>query len=198
MYVDPMPLSAYPWYLKPLLWWQRRRQGVLPGAVRLWARCPRLFLPVRLLERAFRRRAAPLEPALQALVALRVGQLNECAYTVDESAHALHQYGVDWSKIRAVGDWRESEAFSNREQVVLDYAEAVTRTEAPVGADTIGAVKRHLDEEALIELTGLIGYRNMTTKFNATLDLPPRGFCTMTVNARGEAVPWEANTVSGT
>ncbi len=197
MYVDPLPLSAYPWYLRPWFWWQRRRTGAVVEPVRLWARRPRLLAPLMLLTAAFERRRAGLEPVLRAWVALRVGQINECPFTVDQSAHSLHRQGVAWEKIRAAADWADAEGFTSRERVVLGYIEAVTRSETPVSADVVGAVKRHLDDEALIELTGLAAFHNMTTKFNNALDVEPQGLCTLTVNDRGEAVAWEANPARG-
>ncbi len=188
MYVDPKPLSSYPWYVRPLFTRLRRRYGQIPEPARLWGRMPKVFAALSLLGGALERRTSAIEPPLRDLVAARVAQVNRCAFSVDLHSHALHERGVPWEKIGAIGDWRSSEQFSNRERVVLDYAEAMTRTDAPVSADIVGAVKRHLDDEALIELTGLIAFQNMTTKFNNALDVPPQGFCSLATNSEGEAV----------
>jgi len=35
------------------------------------------------------------------------------------------------------------------------------------------------DEDAIVELTGLIAFQNLSSKFNSALDVPPQGFCKM-------------------
>ena len=34
-----------------------------------------------------------------------------------------------------------------------------------------------VDEDGIVELTGLIAFQNMSSKFNSALDIPPQGFC---------------------
>ena len=38
-------------------------------------------------------------------------------------------------------------------------------------------LKLFFDDDAVIELTGLIAFQNLSSKFNAALDVPPLGFC---------------------
>ena len=47
MRVPPKPLGAYPWYIRPFFWNQRRTYGqvLMPG--RLWGRAPLLFVAGR-------------------------------------------------------------------------------------------------------------------------------------------------------
>jgi len=42
-------------------------------------------------------------------------------------------------------------------------------------------IKKHFDDDGVVELTGLIAFQNMSSKFNASLDIPPQGFCQMPV-----------------
>jgi len=39
------------------------------------------------------------------------------------------------------------------------------------------ARKQHVADDAVIELTGLIAFQKMSSKFNSALDVPPQGFC---------------------
>ncbi|QII13809.1 hypothetical protein KsCSTR_44300 [Candidatus Kuenenia stuttgartiensis] len=41
-------------------------------------------------------------------------------------------------------------------------------------------MKKHFDDEAVVEITGLIAFQNMSSKFNSALDIPPQGFCSPT------------------
>jgi hypothetical protein len=47
---------------------------------------------------------------------------------------------------------------------------------APAEAEQL---RRHFDDDAIIELTGLIAFQNLSSKFNAALGVEPQGFCTL-------------------
>lgn len=38
-------------------------------------------------------------------------------------------------------------------------------------------VKEHFDDDALVELTGLIAFQNLSSKFNDALNVAPQGVC---------------------
>ena len=177
MRVAPRPLGAYPWLLRPFFWNQRRKYGRVLDAALLWARSPKLFMGVALLYGAIDRRSSPLEPALRSLLTVRVSQINHCRFCVDINAATLLKRGVSEDKLWALEGWRESNLFDERERVALEYAEAITLSDLEVDDALTARVKAHFDDDAIVELTALIAFQNMSSKFNAALDVPPQGFC---------------------
>ena len=177
MRTAPRPRRAHPWYLWPFFWNQRRRYGKELDASLLWARSPWLFLGVGALYGALDRKRSPLEPALRSLLTVRVSQINHCRFCVDLNSATLLRRGVSEAKLWALDDWRASNLFSARERVALDYAEAMTRSDLGVDDTLTARVKEHFDDDALIELTALIAFQNLSSKFNAALGVPPQGFC---------------------
>lgn len=79
--------------------------------------------------------------------------------------------------MEALEAWRQSELFSRREQAVLDYAEAVTRSDLPVEDGQVERLGSYFDDDGIVELTGLIAFQNMSSKFNSALGVPAQGFC---------------------
>jgi uncharacterized peroxidase-related enzyme len=169
----------FAWYLRPLWWLQKRRYGAVLEPTRLWARTPKVFLAEALLYAALDRRSSPLEPALRALVTVRVSQINGCAFCVDINSAMGLQRGVDQVKLAALADFAASPLFSEREKAALAYAEAVTYTERQVTSEHFARLRRSFDDEAIIELTGLIAFQNLSSKFNAALGVEAQGFCTV-------------------
>ena len=47
-------------------------------------------------------------------------------------------------------------------------------------------LKKHFDEQAIIELTALIAFQNMSSKFNSALAIEPQGFCNKMVSSDKE------------
>jgi AhpD family alkylhydroperoxidase len=173
--VSQSATSTLPWYLRPLFWLQKRRWGQVLVPALTWARVPRYYLALALFYSAIERTASPLEPALRSLVQARISQLNDCAFCVDlNSMLAAERVGAA-DKALAVAKWRESVLYTAREQLALEYAEAVTRSQ--VNNELAQRVKAQFGEEAMIELTGLVAFQNMSAKFNAALDIPSQGFC---------------------
>lgn len=177
MRVAPLALNRYPWFVRLFFWKQRHTYGQVLDPGLLWGRSPWLFATVALLYGAVNRRSSPIEPALRSLVTVRVSQINHCAFCVDINSMTLLKRGVDEEKIHALPGWRDSGLYSGRERLALDYAEAMTYCDRDVEDDLATAVKTEFGEEGMVELTGLVAFQNLSSKFNAALDVPPQGFC---------------------
>jgi len=156
---------------------QKRRYGQVLEPARLWGRTPRVFCSLALLYGALDRRLSPLEPALRSLVTVRVSQINWCAFCVDLNSATVLKRGVERQKLAALDHFRDSDLFSGREQAALAYTEAVTFSDQQPDAEHFTTLRCHFNDDAIIELTGLIAFQNMSSKFNAALGVEAQGFC---------------------
>ena len=175
MRVSERALQSLPWYLRPFFWLQKRRWGQLLIPALTWARVPPLYLALTGFYAAVERKGSPLEPTLRSLVQARISQLNHCAFCVDLNTMIAAERAGASDKAFAVAEWRDSALYAPRERLALEYAEAVTRSQ--VNDELAERVKAEFGEKAMVELTGLIAFQNMSAKFNAALDIPSQGFC---------------------
>jgi AhpD family alkylhydroperoxidase len=175
MRIDELSVAGLRWYLRPLFWLQRRRWGQVLAPALAWARSPRHYLALLAFYSAIERRGSPLEPALRSLLQVRVSQLTHCEFCMDLNAALAAERAGSMDKARALAQWRESAAFSGPERAALEYAEAMTT--GAVDRQLSERVKTLFGEAALVEMTALIAFQNMSARFNAALDLPSQGFC---------------------
>jgi AhpD family alkylhydroperoxidase len=106
-----------------------------------------------------------------------VSQINHCAFCIDINSSTLLKRGVTLEKVAALGNWRDSNLFDEIERDALDYAEAITDSNRRVDDALFARLRSHFDDDELIELTGVIAFQNMSSKFNDALDVPAEGFC---------------------
>jgi AhpD family alkylhydroperoxidase len=177
MRVREKQLNEYPWYVRPFFWNQRRKYGQVLKPGLLWGRSPFLFIAVAILYGVLDRRGSPIDPVLRSLVTVRVSQINWCRFCVDLNSHTLAMRAGSEEKVAALASWRSSSVFSDRERAALDYAESVTYSDRQVTDALMATLNEHFDEDAVVELTGLIAFQNLSSKFNSALDVPPQGFC---------------------
>lgn len=170
-------LKQYPWLLRPFFWNQKRKYGAVLQPGLLWGRVPKLFASVAILYGALDRKSSPLSPVLRSLVTVRVSQINWCHFCVDINSATLADRSGSMDKVDALEQWQESELFDDKERVVLEYTEAVTFSDQQVTDELIQRLKNFFDEDGIVELTGLIAFQNLSSKFNSALDVPPQGFC---------------------
>ncbi len=177
-YIATQPGHRFPWYVRIFFWNQRRRYGAVLEPARLWGRSPKVFMAVALLFGALDRRSSPLEPELRSLVTVRVSQINWCAFCVDINSSLVLKRGGGLDKLAELERFESSALFSEREKAALAYAEAVTCTDRSTGSELFARLRRQFDDDAIIELTGLIAFQNLSSKFNAALGVEAQGFCT--------------------
>ena len=186
MRITVKPLARYPWYLRPFFWNQKRRYGEVLAPGLLWGRSPLLFVAVALLYGVLDRRRSPIEPALRSLVTVRVSQLNGCRFCVDINSATLAKRSGGMDKVLALERWRESKLFDARETVALEYAEAMTCTPLRVDDALMLRLAQHFGEDEVVELTGLISFQNLSSRFNSALEVPAQGFCPLPRSAQPE------------
>ncbi len=169
----------FPWYVRLFLANQRRRYGRELEPARLWGRTPWVFAGLSLLYGALDRRSSPIEPALRTLVTVRVSQINWCAFCVDINSSTALKRGLTEAQLEQLPRFEESQLFDERTRSALAYAEAVTYSERQVDRPLMARLKKYFNDEAIIELTAVIAFQNLSSKFNAALDVPAQGFCQM-------------------
>ena len=178
MHIPVKPLKQYPFWLRPFFYNQRRKYGAVLDPGLLWGRVPKLFAAVALLYGAIDRSASPLDQVLRSLVTVRVSQINWCHFCVDINSATLATRAGSMDKVEQLEHWRESALFDDKERLALEYAEAVTYSDQQVSPELMARLKLFFDDDAVIDLTGLIAFQNLSSKFNAALDVPLQGFCT--------------------
>lgn len=179
MRVPTKDLKAYPWYLKPFFWNQKRKYGDVLKPALLWARVPKLFTAVALLYGALDRQNSPITPALRSLITVRVSQINWCNFCVDINSYMFAKRTGELNKLEALERWTESELFDDKERAVLEYTDAVTLSDRQVSSAMVERLKNYFDDDGIVELTGLIAFQNLSSKFNSALDVPAQGFCNL-------------------
>ena len=101
---------------------------------------------------------------LRELVILQVAVLNRAPYEFAQHAPVALEAGLSQAQIDAVADWRNSALFDERERDVLAYGEAMT-LQVQVDEATFAAVRRHLSDRELVELTATVASYNMVSRF---------------------------------
>lgn len=182
MRVTEKPISSYPWYLRPFFWNQKRKYGQVLKPALIWARVPKVFAAIALLYGVLDRKNSPIDQVLRSLITVRVSQINGCRFCIDINSAMLAKRTGSMNKVEALEQWQESELFDNKERLVLEYVEAVTYTDRQVDDDLFQRLCEYFNEDELVELTGLIAFQNLSSKFNSALDLPSQGFCRLPGN----------------
>jgi len=171
------PDHPYPWYVRLILALQRRKYGAALESARLWGRMPLAFLMLTLFYRTLDRPRSPIEPALRALVQVRISQINWCAFCVDLNGAAALERAVVPEKLAALERYETSPLYAERERAALAFAEALTDPARRVDDACFARLRAHFEEPAVLELSALAAFQNLSSKFNAALGVPAQGFC---------------------
>ena len=105
-------------------------------------------------------------------VASQVG----CSWCLDFNYFMASNEGLDIDRAREIPRWRESEVFTPLEREVLEYAEAVSNTPPTVTDEMVASLHDQLGAAAVVELTSVIGFANLTTRGNVALGIESEGF----------------------
>jgi AhpD family alkylhydroperoxidase len=117
-----------------------------------------------------------IDHRLKHLAMLRASQLIGCEWCLDFGSMLAQRSGMTEETLGELSGWRASARFDDLDRLVLEYAEAMTRTPVDVSDELFARLREHFDERQLVELTMAIALENMFGRTNWALGIHGEGF----------------------
>jgi alkylhydroperoxidase family enzyme len=156
-------------------WYARRQYGRELTPAGVYAHHPKLALGYGTFE-ATVERSHRVPDRLKLLAEIKASTLASCEWCMDFGSHLAPGLGIDERLLRELPRYRDSDAFSDLEKLVLDYAVGMTRTPADVPDELFARLREHFDDAQLVELTNVIAIENLRSRFNLALGIEAQGF----------------------
>ena len=142
--------------------------------IEIWAYQPKMLTGMGKFNQAVRK-GKSVDERLKNLIELKGAQMIGCEYCVDLGSQICRHSGLSDDELLALPRYRQSDLFTEREKLALDYAVAVMRTPVEVTDVLFDRMKRHFSDEQLVEITALLALVNLD-RFNAAFGIGSAGF----------------------
>ncbi len=149
-----------------------RGSGIEP--LEIWAHRPKMMSGMGKFQQAVRKGDA-VDERLKNLVELKGAQMIGCEWCVDLGSQICRNSGFSDAELLALPRYRDSDLFTEREKLALDYAVGVMRTPVDVGDELFARLQEHFSDAQLVELTALLTVVNLD-RFNAAFGIGSAGF----------------------
>jgi alkylhydroperoxidase family enzyme len=146
--------------------------GIEP--IEIWAHQPKMMMGIGKFNQAVRN-GKSVDERLKNLVELKGAQMIGCEFYVDLGSQICRNCGLSDEELVALPRYRESDLFTEREKLALDYTVAVMRTPVEVTDELFARMKEHFNDKQLVEITALLTLVNLD-RFNAAFGIRSAGF----------------------
>lgn len=117
-----------------------------------------------------------LAPDLASFAHMAVASMVGCSWCLDLHYFSAVNDGLDQCKASEVPRWHESTVFTPLEREVMEYAKAMTQTPPTVTDAMSLRLLDRLGAPAMVELTSIVAFANMSTRSNSALGISSQGF----------------------
>jgi AhpD family alkylhydroperoxidase len=142
--------------------------------IEIWAHQPKMMFGMGRFNQAVRK-GKSIDERLKNLVELKGAQMIGCEFCVDLGSQICRNSGFSDAELLALARYRQSDLFTEREKLALDYAVAVMRTPVEVTDELFARMKEHFSDRQLVELTAMLTLVNLD-RFNAAFGIGSAGF----------------------
>src|SRR6266571_7021133 len=120
--------------------------------------------------------SARVDPHLKQLAELKAAALVACEFCLDIGSALAAATGVSEAQLRDLPNFRDSGAFNPAEKLVLELAEAMSRTPADVPDTLRDRLVERFSPAGLAELAATVAWENNRGRLNVALGVRPAGF----------------------
>jgi len=101
---------------------------------------------------------------------------------MDINSAGGREAGFSFEKLAAVAEYRTSDLFTAAEKAALRYTDEMCKVSVDVPDEVFEELKRHYDDNAIVDLTGTIALENFRARFNRALQVPSDELCQLPAN----------------
>jgi alkylhydroperoxidase family enzyme len=169
--IKPIEESEAPLWIKPLYSAYKKAVGKVATSLKVQAHRPAIAWFGNILGVTIEK-SGKVEKRIHLLAQLRVAQIVDCPFCIDIIPALGKKSGVlTDAEISAVSHYFDSDLFSIREKVAMEYADAISKTPVKVSDELFSRIKEFFDEKQIVELTASIAFENYRARFNHALGI---------------------------
>ena len=146
--------------------------GIEP--MEIWAHQPKMMFGMGRFNQAVRK-GRSVDERLKYLVELKGAHMIGCEFCVDLGSQICRNSGLSDDELLALPRYRQSDLFTEREKLALDYTVAVMRTPVEVTDELFDRMKEHFSDKQLVEITAHLTVVNLD-RLNAAFGIGSAGF----------------------
>jgi len=167
-HVDPLPEDATPELEADFALFEEIL-GFVPNSLLTMQRKPAIVEGFHALTEKVMEECDEVDPAFKRLAAHASSHAAGCQYCEAHSLVAADIHGASQEKIDDLWNYRESEHYSEKERVALDFALAAGKVPNEVDGEVMAAMKEHWTDDEIVELLGAISLYGFLNRWNDTM-----------------------------
>jgi 4-carboxymuconolactone decarboxylase len=149
--------------------------GRVPEPLPVMAHHPVLMGAHGGLEFAFEHsRRAPKK--LKLLAEMKAAAVAGCEWCLDFGSFLGREGGLTEQQLRDLPRFRESDAFTPDEKLVVEYAEGISKTPIDVPDELFDRLRARFDEAQILELTYAAALENFRARINKSLGIESQNY----------------------
>lgn len=166
--IKPLKIDQAQGETKDIFKVMKNNFGMVPNLFATIANYPKALKPLLDLYQAISKEST-IEPRLQELANLEVSRINRCNYCLVHHSRMAKMFGLSDEQINALKTENVNKGFTDKEQVVIEYARQVTKDAEEATEDLFKRLRSYFNDSQIVNLTLIIGLMNVFNRFNGAL-----------------------------
>ena len=146
--------------------------GFVPNSVLTMQRKPKLVRAFVAMQGAIWDPEGKVDRGFKRILAHVTSRAAADEYSMAHTASGALHFGVDENKLLAAKDFRGSALYSDAEQAALELAIAASAIPSAVTDAMFATLRRHWDEEQIVEIVSAIAMAGFLARWNTTMATP--------------------------
>lgn len=167
----PLPAEHSP-DLKDQFESMRRNLGFVPNSILIMQRKPKMAKALAQMTASIWDPDGKVDRGLKRLIAHVASRAAGCQYCMAHTAEGALHFGIEDRKLAAVWDYQHSPLFSAAERAALDLGVAGAAVPNAATDEMFAELRKHWDEEQIVEIVGVIALFGFLNRWNDTLATP--------------------------
>jgi uncharacterized peroxidase-related enzyme len=167
----PLPPETTP-ELKEQFDTAQKRMGFVPNSMLIMQRDPKLTRAFAQMSAAIWSPDGKVDLKLKRLISHVASRSAGCKYCMAHTAEGSAKLGVEQKKLDEVWNYQTSPLYTPAERAALDVAVAAGCVPNAVTDETFAELRKHWDDEQVVEIVGVIALFGFLNRWNDTFATP--------------------------
>jgi len=166
------PLKKESKELNELIKFYNETLGFCPNSIKTMFIRPEIAYAFINLNKAVMENKGRVSSKLKRLIGFITSKISGCKYCQAHTIRAADRYGANKEQLSEVWNFRESDKFSDKEKIALEFAIASSSIPNLVDEKISNELSSHWDDGEIVEILGVISLFGFLNRWNDSMGTP--------------------------